>query len=317
MKNVAIGDGVVTVDPHYIHPGRAAVYLIVEGGRAAFVDSNTPRALPVLLEALEAQGLGPEDVAYAIVTHVHLDHGSGTAALLGACPNAVALAHPRAVRHLVEPGRLVHSAKQVYGEEAFRTLFGSVDPVDRARVRAVEDGEEAALGSRTLTFLHTAGHARHHICIHDSGSNGVFTGDAFGVAYPSVRNGARPYLVCSTPPTEFDAEAARETVRRVVATGAERAYLTHFGPSPCVKESAEELLRSIDDMEAVRVAAAASRLEGAELQAFCEERVDEAIRRQFVRCDIAFTPENWGWHESDVRLNAQGLAYAAQRARKA
>jgi glyoxylase-like metal-dependent hydrolase (beta-lactamase superfamily II) len=312
MQNAQLVDSVVTVDPNYIHPGRAAVYLIDAGGRAAFVDANTPRALPIFLDALKARDLRPEDVEYIVVTHVHLDHSAGTAALLETCPNAVALVHPRGERHLVDPARLVRSAKHVYGEDVFASLYGTVDAIAPERIRSVEDGESLPFGNRTLTFLHTPGHAKHHLCIHDSGSNGIFTGDTFGVAYPPVQHGTRPYLMCSGPPTDFNAEQARESVRRIVATGAERAYLTHFGPFEPVKEGAEELLRSIDDMEAVRAAAAVSGLHGVDLRAFCAERVREAILRQMERCGIQVGPDDWHWLTADLHMNTLGLAHAAQ-----
>ena len=125
MDNGTRADSVITVDPNYIHPGRAAVYLIDADGSAAFVDASTPRSLPILLQALDERGLRPAQVKYVIVTHVHLDHSAGTAALLEACPNAVAVVHPRGERHLVEPARLVKSARRVYGEDLFASLNGA------------------------------------------------------------------------------------------------------------------------------------------------------------------------------------------------
>lgn len=315
MHNVARVDSVVTVDPNYIHPGRAAVYLIDAGESAAFVDANTPRALPTLLRALDERGLRPEQVEYVVVTHVHLDHSAGTAALLEACPNAVALVHPRSARHLVNPERLVKSAMRVYGEDLFASLYGTVEAVAAGRVRTVEDGETLPLGDRELRFLHTPGHAKHHICVYDSGSNGVFTGDAFGVAYPPVQHGTRKYLLCSCTPTDFDADAARETVRRIVATGAERAYLTHFGPFESVEEGAEELLQTIDDMERIRLAALESGLSGMDLRAFCGERVREAIAQQMERCGIATGPDEWQWLNPDVHMNALGLVHVIEHTR--
>ena len=41
MTVFANPDSVVTIDTHYIHPQRAAAYLIVDDGKAAFVDNNT------------------------------------------------------------------------------------------------------------------------------------------------------------------------------------------------------------------------------------------------------------------------------------
>ena len=41
-------------------PERAAVFLVVEGDRAAFVDNNTTLAIPHLLAALAARGMTPD-----------------------------------------------------------------------------------------------------------------------------------------------------------------------------------------------------------------------------------------------------------------
>jgi hypothetical protein len=49
----------------------------------------------------------------------------------------------------------VASAARVYGEERMRTLFGPVDPVDRDRLRALEDGDRVDLGDRSLEALYT------------------------------------------------------------------------------------------------------------------------------------------------------------------
>lgn len=308
-------ESVTTIDTHYLQPRRAASYLIVEGGRAAFVDNNTPKARPHLLAALESHGLTPEDVDFAIVTHVHLDHGAGTAALLDACPNAVAVVHPLGARHLANPVRLVKSAMQVYGESAFNALYGVVEPVNPARIRTVEDHEVILWGTRRLTFLHTLGHAKHHICVHDSGSNGVFTGDAFGIAFPSTSSDGRRYLLCSCPPTDFDAEQARITARRVVATGAEVAYLTHYGAFPNVAAGADVLVRSIDAMEAILNDAAATGLEEEALRPWCRDRVLEAIARQLGECGLDAEGEEWAWLQADAHMNAIGLAYYAVRMR--
>ena len=250
-----------------------------------------------------------------VVTHVHLDHGSGTAALLELCPNATALAHPRAARHLVRPGRLVGSARRVYGDLMFDKLFGEVAPVAEHRMRAVEDKESLVWGSRTLSFLHTAGHATHHICMHDSRSNSAFTGDTFGVAFPPLQRGSRPRITCTCPPTDFDPNEARRTVERVVATGAEWACLSHFGTVGPVTTAAEQLLRSIDAMEAVLQGARASGLADKALQAFCETRVREAVEQGAESCGMTLTDADRERLQPDIHMNALGIAYAAQRQR--
>ncbi len=306
---------VLTVDCHYVRPGRAAVYLILEEGRATLVDTNTAKALPHLLGALEENRLRPESVEWVVVTHLHLDHAGGTAAVLEACPNATALVHPRAIRHLADPSRLVQSAKAVYGEEIFKQLHGTVTAVPEDRLRAVEDGEKLDFGGRVFTFFHTAGHARHHICLHDSGSNSVFTGDAFGVGYPPLQRGAAPTLFCSTAPTDFEPDEARKTVVRLLATGAERAYLTHFGAMEDLPGAARSLRWSIDAMEAILKEALLTDLDGAALETFCRNRVQQAFDETLNHCGVLRRPADQEWMDADVALNAQGLLYVLQRLR--
>ena len=156
----------VTIDCDYLAPELAAAYLRIEGDEAAFVEANTARAVPKLLAALARAGLAPEQVRWVIITHVHLDHAAGASALLAACPNARLVAHPRAARHAKAPGKLVASAKAVYGEARFEAIYGAIEPIDAARVDEVEDAATRDLGGATLTFLHTRGHANHHLVVH-------------------------------------------------------------------------------------------------------------------------------------------------------
>ncbi|MFA6239696.1 MAG: MBL fold metallo-hydrolase, partial [Candidatus Hydrogenedentales bacterium] len=220
---------VITVDCHYRAPESAAAYLIVEDGQAAIVDTNTALAVPMLLRAIEEQGLTPDCVRYVVVTHAHLDHCGGAAALLKHCTKAKVLCHPRAERHLVDPARLVESALRVYGRDVFDTLYGCVEPIRPSRVKPVEDGKKLRFGKRTLLFLHTPGHAKHHIAVIDLASGSAFTGDAFGMHYPSIQHGSMPYIYFSSPPTDFDPQAARASAQRILDSGADRLCLSHFG----------------------------------------------------------------------------------------
>lgn len=309
-------DTVKTIDCLYGGPEVAAAYLVVEGIRAAFIDNNTNRALPLLLAALDEAGVTRNAVDYLIVTHIHLDHAGGTAALLEQCPNAVVLCHPRAARHLANPRRLVAGAMQVYGTEVFEKLYGEIRPIDEGRIRSMDDGEELGMGGRVFRFLHTPGHASHHCCIHDSWSNGVFAGDAFGLHYPSLQRGSRPCIMCSSTPTEFDAEAARRSVRRIVETGATRVYVGHFGEVTDVGAAADMLLTSIDDMENVMREAVECGADGDDLEAFCRARVERAALRRFSECGVTVGPEERARLDADIWINARGLAYAAARLRR-
>lgn len=301
-----------TVDCRYMGiERRAAAYLLIEEGRAAFVDNNTAHAVPLLLEALSGACLSPEQVDYLIVTHVHLDHAGGTAALLRHCPNATVLAHPRAARHLTDPARLVAGAKAVYGEETFSHLYGTIDAIPAGRVRTMEDDEELTWGGRALRFLHVRGHANHHFCICDRRAKAVFAGDAFGIGRPAALRPGPSFLIAATAPTEFEPALAREAVQRIVDTGAEAVYVSHYGRFDDVKENAEKLIRCIDLMGGIVDEAVARKLEGDALDAFCGEQTAAALAGQLRMCGVEDFEADWRFIENDIGLNAMGLTYLA------
>ncbi len=311
-------ESITTIDCHYHGESeKAAAFLIVEGERAAFVDNNTRLAVPRLLEALGAQGLRPEAVDFLIVTHVHLDHAGGTAELLRHCPKATVLAHPKAARHLADPSRLVAGSKVVYGEEAFAALYGEIEPVPEDRIRTMDDGETLAWGARTLSFLHTKGHASHHFCIHDSGANALFAGDAFGLGRMSSMRPGPAFTVCTSSPPEFDPSEARISVQRILDTGAEWAYITHFGAFDDPQSRAEQLLASIGHMEDVATAGAATELTGPELEAFCCEKIRTAFTEHLKACGVTDPEADLEWLKRDIGLNSMGAAIYAERLRKA
>lgn len=308
--------GIVTIDCHYGGAGFASAYLVVENGRAAFVDTNTVHALPYLLGALDEAGGAREAVDYVIVTHIHLDHAGGAAALMEACPNATLICHPRAARHMANPKRLVAAVKQVYGEEIFQKLYGEIEPIDEARIRAVEESDTLPFGARTFSFLHTLGHASHHICIHDSASNGVFSGDSFGLYYEWLTpDPARPYIMCLSTPTEFDAIEARRSVERLVALGADRAYVGHFGKLENMKAAAPTLIHTIDAFDSVQQTASRTTLEGDDLLEFCRAKVEIIALDLCEACGNSLNEGQRARLGGDVLINARGLAYNAQRMR--
>ena len=78
----SLGDGIHVIDTGFKRPGFDAAYLLIEGGRAAFVDTGTNFAVPRLLAALDDLGLARDAVDFVIPTHVHLDHAGGCGLLL-------------------------------------------------------------------------------------------------------------------------------------------------------------------------------------------------------------------------------------------
>jgi Uncharacterized flavoproteins len=125
----AIGHGIHVIDTGFHRPLFDAAYLIVERGRAAFVDTGTNFAVPRLLAALAAAGVDATPVDYVIPTHVHLDHAGGAGLLMQQLPKARLVVHPRGARHLVEPAHLIRSASGVYGAAEVERSYGTLVPV--------------------------------------------------------------------------------------------------------------------------------------------------------------------------------------------
>jgi glyoxylase-like metal-dependent hydrolase (beta-lactamase superfamily II) len=302
------------IDCQYLEPRFAASYLIQEKDEAVFIDNNTTHSVPLLMKALQEQGLHPHQVKYLIITHVHLDHAGGSSALMKECPNAILLAHPKAAIHVIDPSRLVASAKGVYGEASFNQLYGEITPISSDRVKSVEDEETLALGNRTFRFFYTRGHANHHICIYDSLSKSVFTGDSFGLAYPDLQDNGL-FIFPSTSPTDFDPTEAKLSIQKILNTGAERAYLTHFGAVTDLKEAARQLNLHLNFSEELLNRAIQKKEIGVELTQFCESELRSYFKTVLEDHHLSNHARVWSLIKLDLELNAAGIAFQAQKRR--
>jgi glyoxylase-like metal-dependent hydrolase (beta-lactamase superfamily II) len=298
-----------------ILPKFTAAYLRVAGDECAFIETHTPRAVPKLLSELAARGRRPEQVRWVVVTHAHLDHASGASALLAKCPNATLVAHPRAARHLIDPTKLVASATKVYGAERFAKLYGPIESIPNQRVVALEDGASFELGGATLRVIHTAGHAKHHFVVDDPTIGTVFTGDTFGLVYPDLQRSGVRFALASTSPTDFDAQEARKSIDKVLSLGETAACLTHFDEVRDLHEVASQLRAWIDRSEAWLERAAASDDPPDAMARRVAGELRDAIAADANRRGIAFTKSDWELLALDIDLNAQGIAFVANKLR--
>jgi glyoxylase-like metal-dependent hydrolase (beta-lactamase superfamily II) len=298
--------GIHVVDAEYLRPGLAAIHLVLQDGHAAIVDTGTGHAVPRVLAALAGLGVSPEAVDYVIVTHVHLDHAGAAGALLRACPNARLVAHPKGARHLVDPARLVAGSIAVYGESVFRDLYGEIVPVAADRVIEAGDGHELDFRGRPFVFLDTPGHARHHFCLWDRTSEGVFSGDTFGIAYREFEVDGRPFLFPTTTPVQFEPEALHQSIDRLMALQPRSAYLTHFGRIEQPARHAAGLHARIDALVELAHAAPGT---GATRQDWLETRIEAMLLAGLRAHGCTLTEaEIRSRLANDVNLNAQGLA---------
>ncbi|CUA80318.1 MBL fold metallo-hydrolase [Anoxybacillus suryakundensis] len=240
---VDLGFGISLIDLYDLQtPHRTGAYVFREEEVTIIETSESP-SIPYLLKGLEALSIDLRDVKNIIVTHIHLDHAGGAGLLLQHCPNARVFVHPKGMRHLADPSRLIQGAKAVYGEK-FDALFDPIVPIPEDRLIVKEDGETLQIGKdRTLTFLHTPGHANHHFSIYDEKSNGIFTGDTAGVFYPQLLSYGVELYLPSTSPNQFDPEAMQTSLKKFMAFRPERIYFGHFGMSTHVQGVWEQLLR--------------------------------------------------------------------------
>ena len=292
--------GITVVDTGFVRPRFDASFLIVENGRAAFIETGPNSAVPRLLAALEAHGLERDAVDYVIPTHVHLDHAGGAGLLMQNLPRAKLVIHPRGARHMIDPSMLIEGVRAVYGAEVAARDYGELVPVPAARVITTSDGMVIELAGRPLRFADTPGHARHHLCIWDEASRGWFTGDTFGIVYPELQ----PYIVPACAPVQFEQDALHESVARLLAQRPELMYLTHYGAVRDAEKLAVQFLAQVDAMaDAARSLASAPGRHDKLKRAFGDIYIAE-LRRCGSRESEDFLREILA---TDIELNAQGL----------
>ena len=170
----------------------------------------------------------------------------------------------------------------------------------------MNDGETLDLSGRTLQFFHTEGHARHHYCVVDRKTSGVFTGDSFGVSYREFDGPRGEFVFASTVPTQFDPDAAHASIDRILSWGPRICYLAHYGPVTNVPRLAAELHESLD----LFVSIALQWEDHPERTERLESAMFDFFSRSLAERDVAIDP---GRLRSllgiDLWLNVQGLEF--------
>jgi glyoxylase-like metal-dependent hydrolase (beta-lactamase superfamily II) len=296
----------ILIDTDYSHtPEAIGVYLLL-GERPALIETGPASTIETLLDGIRAAGLDPRDLQAIAVTHIHLDHAGAAGTLVNRFPHLDVYVHPVGAPHLIDPARLLASARRLYGD-ALERLMGETIPLPRERVHMLEDGAQVRLGSRQFVALDTPGHASHHLAFLDEASGDLFTGDAAGVALPGSR-----YVAPPTPPPDLDIPAWRATLARLRALHPRRLLLTHFGPHTWVDDLLTQLEGHLDARERLAMDAVA---DGLDEETFAEElRVLTA--REIAEVEDAGQPARYDVM-MPARNNVLGLIrYATRRARR-
>ena len=302
--------GVSAVDAQYVRPGLAAVHIIEHSGRAAVVDVGTNHSVPHLLAALAELGIERGAVELVLLTHVHLDHAGGAGLALRELPNARAVLHPRGTTHMADPARLIAGTIAVYGEEAYRALYGELLPIARERMVAMHDGQRLSLGGRELLLLETPGHALHHYSIVDLAYANVFTGDTFGVSYRELDGPNGAFIVPATTPTQFDPEQLVASIERLLSYAPQAAYLMHYSRVTGLPRLAELLKMQVRELAAIAYRHARASDRAAAIRSEMRALWLQLARREGVAAPEPVIDAVLGM---DLELNTQGLVSFLER----
>jgi glyoxylase-like metal-dependent hydrolase (beta-lactamase superfamily II) len=195
------------------------------------VDPGPASCLGTLLDAL-----GDERPRALLLTHIHLDHAGASGSLVRRWPDLEVYVHERGAKHMADPGRLLESARRLYGEDMDR-LWGEFLAVPEANLRVLHGGEALAGG---FEVAYTPGHASHHVSYLRDGT--AFVGDVGGVRIPPS-----PFVIPPTPPPDIDIEAWHDSIDRIAAWHPDRLAVTHFGAAEDVADHLEEMHRRLDE----------------------------------------------------------------------
>ena len=301
--------GISAIDTGFFRPNFDASHLIVERGRAAFVDVGTNHSVPLLLAALKEKNLAPENVDYVILTHVHLDHAGGAGALLQQLSNARAVVHPRGVRHMIDPSQFVAGRNGVStAAEEIRGSYGD------ARTRS---GQNASILRTKVTSSNLAG--RELLCIDTPGpctpphlqrvrpaQPRVFPGDTFGLVVSRVRYRARrPLILPTTTPVQFEPDALACVDPSACSSFAPQADVPDSLQPRRARSSAwpSDLFVQIEAMVAIAHGACSGADQHMRIMAdLADLYISRARARLRLRCRACARTAGDGY-----RINAQGL----------
>lgn len=218
-----VTEGIYLIDTKALGIERfVAAYLLVDE-KVVLVDVGYPSSAGVLTSSMDSVGIKPSSIDLIIATHVHLDHAGAAGHLVSMSPKAKVIAHPKGLRHLLDPSRLIESVKSIYGPGIF-DYFGYPMPIGPDRVLGVKDGESIELGNKVLKVLYTEGHAPHHLSVYEESTGSLFTGDTvsgFHVEFPAN--------IPASMPSSFELEKAKEDLRRLISLNPKLLLTPHFG----------------------------------------------------------------------------------------
>ena len=198
------------IDLHHLGRERVVCAWQVDG---VVIDCGPGSTADRLLAAL-----GDDRPRALLLTHIHLDHAGAAGALVRRWPDLEVWVHERGARHVIDPSRLIASARRLWPDLDER--WGESLPVPEANVHLLSGGETVA----GFAVAYTPGHASHHVSFLHGDSGHAFVGDVAG-----VRVGEGAYTLMPTPPPDIDVDAWQASLETVAAWEPTALGIAHYG----------------------------------------------------------------------------------------
>jgi glyoxylase-like metal-dependent hydrolase (beta-lactamase superfamily II) len=281
--------GILQLDTWTAGVSKVTAGFLIQAPRPTLIECGPSLTVDRVLDALARVGLDPDDLAYLVVSHIHLDHAGGAGDVARAFGSATIVVSDIGAPHLVDPSRLNASSRRVYGD-LMDVVYGDCTPIAADRIMGVGDRAQLDLGAgRVLDLFATPGHAKHHISAMDSDTGALFVGDSVGVKTPDT-GPLRP----ATPPPDFDLEQAQATLRRYRDLDPQRVYLAHYG---AIDPPQDSLADASERLGAWATVARDALAQHDEL-----DHVADTLARRFA-ADIVLPPDD---HEAEQRVKILG-----------
>ena len=132
---------------YYVGSQDLAAYLVVTPAGNILINSNLERSVPQIRRSIEQLGFRFADIRILLISHAHLDHAAGSAAIK----------HLTGAQYMVMDGDV--SVVESGGRTDFAYGNGSRYPATNVD-RVLHDGDEVRLGGAVLVAHKTPGHTR-------------------------------------------------------------------------------------------------------------------------------------------------------------
>ncbi|MDX1450227.1 MAG: MBL fold metallo-hydrolase, partial [Acidimicrobiia bacterium] len=97
--------GITMIDTEMVGIDSLVAAFVVPGDRPAVIETGPATVTDTLTDRLVHLGYGPNDIAYFVMSHIHLDHAGAAGDILDRFPNATVVVHEAGARHMADPSR--------------------------------------------------------------------------------------------------------------------------------------------------------------------------------------------------------------------